>query len=388
MSLDAGFLKAILDSPDDDGPRLVYADWLDEQGEVDRAEFIRIQIGLARLAPWDPRRHEPKAREQALLARHDDAWAGALKGCPHKFRRGLLEHIGLHPHGLLDHPEPLLAHGPAVNSLSLLSGLHNYASRLARCPALACFRHQALRGFGSDSLRPGPGRDLLHSPHLTGLRSLELRSHTHLGPTAVGVLADAPFHASLERLDLSDNPWATAACLQELSESTLTPSLTDLRLDRLGAGARGAEALTAGWFGRLRSLSFRGNGLHNAGARRLAGMLALRTVEWLDLGDNGIGTAGARALASSRHLSGLKAFRLVGNQLDVHGARALAESPYLTGLEALDVSDNAIGDSGAEALLRSPNLAGLKALDLRQNCLNAGTVLRLREENPGRVILL
>ena len=36
------FLKAILADPDDDTPRLVYADWLTEHGEESRAEFIRL----------------------------------------------------------------------------------------------------------------------------------------------------------------------------------------------------------------------------------------------------------------------------------------------------------------------------------------------------------
>jgi len=42
------FLRAILEAPDDDGPRLVYADWLEERGEEARAEFIRVQVELAR----------------------------------------------------------------------------------------------------------------------------------------------------------------------------------------------------------------------------------------------------------------------------------------------------------------------------------------------------
>jgi uncharacterized protein (TIGR02996 family) len=37
-------LRTLLERPDDDAPRLVYADWLDENGEPDRAEFIRVQI--------------------------------------------------------------------------------------------------------------------------------------------------------------------------------------------------------------------------------------------------------------------------------------------------------------------------------------------------------
>jgi uncharacterized protein (TIGR02996 family) len=38
------FLAAIASNPDDDLPRLVFADWLDENGDPDRAAFIRTQI--------------------------------------------------------------------------------------------------------------------------------------------------------------------------------------------------------------------------------------------------------------------------------------------------------------------------------------------------------
>jgi len=48
-AIPAGFLSAILAAPDDDTPRLVLADWIDEQGEAARAEFIRLQIRIAAL---------------------------------------------------------------------------------------------------------------------------------------------------------------------------------------------------------------------------------------------------------------------------------------------------------------------------------------------------
>src|SRR5215218_7287428 len=41
-------LAAVLASPADDAPRLVLADWLDEHGQPDRAEFIRLQCELNR----------------------------------------------------------------------------------------------------------------------------------------------------------------------------------------------------------------------------------------------------------------------------------------------------------------------------------------------------
>jgi uncharacterized protein (TIGR02996 family) len=42
-------LEDIRRHPDDDGPRLVYADWIEENGEPDRAEFIRLQCGSGQL---------------------------------------------------------------------------------------------------------------------------------------------------------------------------------------------------------------------------------------------------------------------------------------------------------------------------------------------------
>lgn len=49
MSDDDMLRAAILDAPDNDTPRLVYADFLDRQGEHDSAEFIRIQIEIETL---------------------------------------------------------------------------------------------------------------------------------------------------------------------------------------------------------------------------------------------------------------------------------------------------------------------------------------------------
>jgi uncharacterized protein (TIGR02996 family) len=47
---DSAFLAAILARPDDDAPRLVWADALDEVGDP-RGEFVRAQCELARLGP-------------------------------------------------------------------------------------------------------------------------------------------------------------------------------------------------------------------------------------------------------------------------------------------------------------------------------------------------
>lgn len=45
---DRPFLDAICQNPEEDTPRLVYADWLVEHGQLDRGEFIRVQCELTR----------------------------------------------------------------------------------------------------------------------------------------------------------------------------------------------------------------------------------------------------------------------------------------------------------------------------------------------------
>lgn len=46
---DRAFLDDIIANPEDDTPRLIYADWIEEQGQGERAELIRVQCELERL---------------------------------------------------------------------------------------------------------------------------------------------------------------------------------------------------------------------------------------------------------------------------------------------------------------------------------------------------
>jgi uncharacterized protein (TIGR02996 family) len=117
------FIAAILAAPDDDLPRLVYADWLEEQGEVERAEFIRVQCELAKpercLTPnittwndgerssWTPcSRLRPRVKRDCLpwcaecqrradlWTRERDLWAAACN----QFAAGQFDYIGLSDH--------------------------------------------------------------------------------------------------------------------------------------------------------------------------------------------------------------------------------------------------------------------------------------------------
>ncbi len=62
-------LAAIARAPDDDAPRAVYADWLQERGDV-RGDFIALQLRPG--AGRDPK------REAALVKAHGKAWLGPL----------------------------------------------------------------------------------------------------------------------------------------------------------------------------------------------------------------------------------------------------------------------------------------------------------------------
>jgi uncharacterized protein (TIGR02996 family) len=53
MTTSPDLLAAILAAPNDDLPRLIYADWLDEHGESKRAEFIRRQIDDPEADQWE-----------------------------------------------------------------------------------------------------------------------------------------------------------------------------------------------------------------------------------------------------------------------------------------------------------------------------------------------
>jgi uncharacterized protein (TIGR02996 family) len=93
MTFDQAFLDAIREQPDDDAPRLVYADWLEEHGQPQRAEFIRVQCERARLPEGSSRAYDLERREAALWAAHAAAWLGPL--APMVTDRYIDELIGL-----------------------------------------------------------------------------------------------------------------------------------------------------------------------------------------------------------------------------------------------------------------------------------------------------
>jgi uncharacterized protein (TIGR02996 family) len=69
--------QAAVAAPDDVALRLVYADWLEERGDA-RAEFIRLQAEMDRLAPYTDAYVELKRRREEIRPRIDAAWITAM----------------------------------------------------------------------------------------------------------------------------------------------------------------------------------------------------------------------------------------------------------------------------------------------------------------------
>ena len=74
----SGFWKAICKDPDDDVPRLVFADYLDEQGQPERAELIRAQCDVEALPLSDPQRIDREMTAERLLRQNRFEWVEEL----------------------------------------------------------------------------------------------------------------------------------------------------------------------------------------------------------------------------------------------------------------------------------------------------------------------
>src|SRR5262245_14232132 len=61
---ETAFLHSIVEDPDDDAPRLIFADWLDEHGRPDKAAFVRLEVEYSR-EPKSSLRHA-EVRDELL----------------------------------------------------------------------------------------------------------------------------------------------------------------------------------------------------------------------------------------------------------------------------------------------------------------------------------
>lgn len=253
MKENAALLDAILAAPEDDKPRLVYADWLQEQGDP-RAELILVQCKLGRslLAaggrygtstgkrPEDVQ--ELKEREVELIKRNEKAWLGSVRPFIRQWawRRGFLTHV-------------------IGDAAKLVEGLPALAKEPIESMQLTGYKPKLLAAFRKAQ------------PHPT-VQRIEL-SQCRLKGSAYEVL-DAPFFSKVQKLDLWGNDLSDATRLAKCALPAmrwLNLNMTKLNEDSL------ARLAKAPFFSRLTHLSLD----FNDDLRSLKALQTARSLEWL-----------------------------------------------------------------------------------------------------------
>jgi uncharacterized protein (TIGR02996 family) len=378
--------QLVVERPDDDAPRLAYAEWCQQNGRADRARFIRVQCQLAGLTRPDARRAALESEQRTLLSRNEEAW---LAGRPQKqglrwgFLRGFPEWVLVNSVTALEAcADDVFRHPVRRLSFEQVRSV----GRLATCAAL---EQVAELDLGNCRIDADGLALVLASPHLGELTWLDLRGCPGLGPAGARLLAGCAKLRQLRFLGL-DRCQIGPAGLEALVRSPHLQALTELALVGNGLTPDGLACLAdaACWPG-LRSLTLKENQLGDEGAQRLAQAPGWPALEGLDLAQNQVGDGGAAALAGAGWLGRLEALDLTGNAVGNAGAAALARSAVLPALHSLRLGRNLIGEAGALALGRAATLTGLRVLDLTGNAVRPAVRQavegRFRDQDPGRV---
>lgn len=357
-------LARILERPDDDALRSVYADELSAAGDP-RGEFIQVQLALAK-GGTPIHQH----REKELLERFRVPWSQGLRGVDLRYERGFVTEMHLKFDDLEQYVGKLWQVAPLLTRLHVNA---EYSSRVTMAV-----------------------RELVKREELKGLTELHLNMVAWDSPQIVGALSSVKCFDALEKLALR-RLGASDGELIELVTTERFPKLTrvDLRGNTLAGGAIDTLAKRP-----LVELNYSNNRLGQSSVAQLSRAKAWKTLRSLDLSGNGIGNAGLRVLGEAEFLgnvatlglsdvqaltSGLQLMAngaigksiveldLSDNELREEGARLLA-SGLFPALTTLDLSSAMLGDRGVAALLDGPMASRLTTLHLRKNQISAAGI--------------
>jgi uncharacterized protein (TIGR02996 family) len=305
--------RAILAHPDEDTPRLMYVDWLQENGDSGRAELIRLQCRLARMNEWDDGYTADRLRSERLHREHWEDWVS--------------------PPGRPRWNERYSASG--FQAVRGFPGGVNFTAAITPAEARRWFApHPITQADVYISDGPDSRSSLwrITSDALPNLRALRLDAQYCRFPETrrEACEAAAECRSGLTRLEVTGDP--TPAGLEAVVTS---PNLT-----------------------RLEALCVRGEGVGDDHAELLAAKLNLPVLKELGFGYRGLTPQGARRLAKADWLPRLHALRLYGHdRLGDEGLRALLAQP-LPELRTLHLHHCAEQKTGAiQARAKLPALA-------------------------------
>jgi uncharacterized protein (TIGR02996 family) len=238
MSVHEGLLATVTDQPDEDGPRLVYADFLEDQGDeasTARAEFIRLQIELARLSRSDPKGPPLRAREKELADRWAWEWAVPLHGHVYEwvFRRGFIDKVSSGLQCSAEEIRSTLRLAPIrhIRDDSQFTDLRGVVGALPDLARLTGLEFWGLYSFCDELMRT-----ILTSPHLANLRRLILYSDRNGNVVEDEVMVEglkSPYRANLRYLGVNiDDCWQgpSETVLRAMTESRYLRRVRKLKL--------------------------------------------------------------------------------------------------------------------------------------------------------------
>lgn len=360
MSRESELRAAIHANPDDDGPRLVYADLLAERDDP-RGEFIQLQ-----LATDDD--DDRDGREKVLLARYGDGWArdaGVGGGAQVGWRRGF-------PYALIGEASAILACRGVLQrepitelSITRIQGNASGITHLAKLPELAQIRWLRLEG-SAYGVAPPSMVPLWNCDELASLRTLELVGNL-VDDERAPLLAGASWFAQLERLALSRIAMSPAMTSRLIDRLPRLRAL-DIRNCALGWDVAARIALLAA---PLRQLWIDGCAIQPAGARALFSSRLMTTIERLAIGSDQLQTT--VAVLAENEPRQLRTLNLFADRLAPEDAIAIADGPFGT-LTELSLATNDIGAAGAKALAASTTLRSLTTLYVTANLLGVAGI--------------
>ncbi len=393
--------------PDEDTPRLVYADYLEEEGNAPRAEFIRVQCALARLPEGDPQRHALEDRQHELLAEHECAWLGVAPDAMDEleewtFERGFVHEVAASPY-FMRGPGADLCTSNLVRRWRVTSGVDNFPEDLKEAGQRGWFSRLEAVDLSAWYPPLGEMSGFFSRSNFGKLRELDVSNRPGLDALP-DLLAFAPFRDQLkvlrcdgrygERLDAAeliralgpdcrlDELTASAAMLTDadlgdLLAARVCSQLTSLDVTRNGIMASGWNAFKSAPC-RLRELDVSWTTLGSPALARLLGYPALRELRRLHLSSQSL--ENADELASSPFWAQAEDLRI---QSGPAGPGGYGDEIPLDEFDDPDVPEPATGtaadpaDVSLDTLFASAGSKHLRRLDIAGCALRDAGVAKL-----------